>query len=205
MLAGMGHVEAYWYLGDYYERQGSRQKAFNCYLKGARKGDDNCQCTVGEMYRDGEVAQRDPYCEPARAESKRPRGEPMPYGDFSHAQEWFAKAAEQGNVLAMAWLGQLHLSDKDPVSAAPWLLKNADHGGVVSQLHVAGMFRKGEGVPKDLVSAYMWANLAAAQVDHLSISEQAASIRNEVEGQMTPAQVAEAQRLSREWKPKPGK
>jgi uncharacterized protein len=82
-------------------------------------------------------------------------------------------------------------------------LKNADHGGVVSQLLVAEMFLKGEGMPKDLVSAYMWANLAAARVDHLNIAEQATSIRNEVEGKMTPAQIAEGQRLAREWKPKP--
>lgn len=55
----------------------------------------------------------------------------------------------------------------------------------------------GEGVPKDLVLAYMWANLAAAQGN-----EMAKEARDVWEKQMTPAQIAEGQKLSRDWKPK---
>ncbi len=205
MLTIVGRAEAYCYLGEYYERNGKRAESLNCYLRGAQKGDADAQCALGKLYENGEVVQ-DPFGEPAgRAESKRARSDPMPLGDFIRAEEWFHKAADQGDVLAMYHLGQLHLSDKDPVSAAPWLLKNADHGGVVSQLHVAKMFREGEGMPKDLVSAYMWANLAAARVDHGTNAEEARSIRDEIEGQMTPGQIAEGQRLAREWKAKPSR
>ena len=59
------------------------------------------------------------------------------------------------------------------------------------------MYAKVEGVPKDFVTAYMWRNLAAAQGN-----ETAKSARDVLELSMTPGQIAEAQKLSREWKRK---
>ena len=59
------------------------------------------------------------------------------------------------------------------------------------------MYARGDGVPKDEVIAYMWRNLAAAQGEEI-----AKKAREALEGMMTPAQIAEGQRLSREWKPK---
>ncbi len=59
------------------------------------------------------------------------------------------------------------------------------------------MYRKGEGVPKDYVQAHMWYTLAAAQGD-----KDAGEFRDLLAEKMTPAQIAEAQRLAREWKPK---
>lgn len=55
----------------------------------------------------------------------------------------------------------------------------------------------GEGVPKNLVKAYVWHNLAAAQDDDNHKKD-----RDIVEKQMSPQQIAEAQKLSAEWKPK---
>ncbi|MGB8575646.1 MAG: SEL1-like repeat protein, partial [Pseudolabrys sp.] len=54
----------------------------------------------------------------------------------------------------------------------------------------------GLGVPQDKVRAYMWFNLSAAQG-----REGAAAFRDLIARRMTPAQIAEAQRLAREWKP----
>lgn len=44
---------------------------------------------------------------------------------------------------------------------------------------------------------HMWTNLAAAQG-----SKEAAKARDIIVKYMTPAQIVEAQRLAREWKPK---
>lgn len=55
----------------------------------------------------------------------------------------------------------------------------------------------GEGVPKDLVLAYMWNNLAAARGVELALEA-----RDALEADLTSAQIAEAQPVSREWKPK---
>jgi TPR repeat protein len=55
------------------------------------------------------------------------------------------------------------------------------------------MYARGEGVPKDYVTAYAWWNIAAA-----SGQEKAIANRSRVEQQMTPSQIAEGQRLSTE-------
>ncbi len=60
------------------------------------------------------------------------------------------------------------------------------------------MYAKGQGVPQDYVLAHMWFNLAGAQGD-----KKARKDRDLAASHMTPDQIAEAQRLAREWKPKP--
>ena len=55
----------------------------------------------------------------------------------------------------------------------------------------------GKGVPEDSVLAYMWYNLAAAQGGEAG--ERAQSNKDLLEERMTREQIAEAQRLSREW------
>ncbi len=56
---------------------------------------------------------------------------------------------------------------------------------------------QGQGVPQDYVLAHMWANLAAVQGNENAIKNRAI-----LEKRMTPAQLAEAQRLAGEWKAK---
>jgi TPR repeat protein len=58
------------------------------------------------------------------------------------------------------------------------------------------MYERGLGVPKDYVLGYMWFNLAAAQGHEIARWD-----REELSSAMTPDQIAEAQRLARDWKP----
>ena len=60
------------------------------------------------------------------------------------------------------------------------------------------MYASGHGVPKDCVTAHFWFSLSAAQGD-----EDAEKNRYVIAEQMTPAQIGEAQKLARDWKPKP--
>ena len=53
--------------------------------------------------------------------------------------------------------------------------------------------RKREGVLKDNVRAYIWWNIAASSGDEMAVKN-----RSIVAKQMTPAQIAEAQKLARE-------
>jgi uncharacterized protein len=69
---------------------------------------------------------------------------------------------------------------------------------VESQSLLGMGYAVGRGVPQDNVSAHMWCNLAAAQGD-----QDAAKSRDDLATQMTPSQIAMAQQLAREWKPKP--
>jgi TPR repeat protein len=61
------------------------------------------------------------------------------------------------------------------------------------------MYMSGQGVPRDYMQAYKWLNLAASQ--HSPGSDRDHSVRNRdlAAAQLTPAQIAEAQRLAREW------
>ena len=58
------------------------------------------------------------------------------------------------------------------------------------------MYAKGQGVPQDYVRAHMWFNIAAAQGDQDAVKN-----KDRAAALMTPAQIAEAQKLAREWKP----
>ncbi len=73
----------------------------------------------------------------------------------------------------------------------------ADQGHAKAQYSLGAMYALGQGVPQDFVQAHMWSNLAAAQGD-----EPARKLRDKLAKKMTPAQIAEAQRLAREWTPK---
>ncbi|MCP4305497.1 MAG: SEL1-like repeat protein [bacterium] len=72
----------------------------------------------------------------------------------------------------------------------------AEQGDAEAQLRLGRMYAYGQGVPQDYVEAMKWFQLAAAQ-GH----ENAKKYRDLVAEQMTPDQLAEAQRLAREWKP----
>ena len=68
---------------------------------------------------------------------------------------------------------------------------------MVPQLNLGLAYYTGRGVPIDFVLAHMWFNLSAAQG-----TENAAKGRKLVEVQMSPEKISEAQKLTREWKPK---
>ncbi|MDH3571055.1 MAG: hypothetical protein OER89_12835 [Gemmatimonadota bacterium] len=61
------------------------------------------------------------------------------------------------------------------------------------------MYALGEGVPHDLVQAYQWLYLAAG-AESGDASASAASTLEELTQQMQPAQIAEAERRSAEWR-----
>ena len=77
----------------------------------------------------------------------------------------------------------------------------ADQGNAEAQNNLGFMYDIGQGVPQDYVQAHKWYNLSAANNLDKTNREQAASNRDLMARKMTPAQVAEAQKLAREWKP----
>jgi TPR repeat protein len=61
----------------------------------------------------------------------------------------------------------------------------------------------GRGVPEDYVLAYMWLNLAAASMPVGENQKLYADERDRIAARLTPQELAYAQRLSREWTPRP--
>ena len=60
------------------------------------------------------------------------------------------------------------------------------------------MYADGRGVPQDDVQAHMWFNLAASRLTGEQ-REIAVRGRDSVADRMTPDQLADAERLAREW------
>jgi hypothetical protein len=132
-------------------------------------------------------------------------GRGVPQND-AQAVAWLSKAAAQGNAWGEGRLGQMYLNgqgvQRDYAQAHMWLRKGAEQGDSLSQDSLGYLYETGKGVPQDYIQAHMWYNLAASDTQDAAVSETASQMRDLVAAKMTPAQVAEAQRLAREWRPK---
>jgi hypothetical protein len=91
---------------------------------------------------------------------------------------------------------------QDYAEAAKWYRKAAEQGEPSAQNNLGFMYGKGRGVPPDYVQAHMWYNLAVSRYRPGADRDMAVKNRYIVAAKMTPAQIAEARRLTREWKPK---
>jgi TPR repeat protein len=121
--------------------------------------------------------------------------------DSDDLQELKNKALA-GDTDAQFNLGQMYRKGEDVPQnyqeAVKWFKKAAEHGYVGGgiQIVLATMYHEGKGgVPKDNVKAYMWLNLAASQGNKLAVE-----VRSIMGEEMTKEQIAEAERLSREFK-----
>ena len=117
------------------------------------------------------------------------------------ARGWYEQAAAQGNDYAQQQLGVMyylaHGVPQDYAKARQWLEQAAVQGNGTAQQNLAALYFKGQGVPQNDVRAYMWINLAVAN-SMGETQKEFANNRDEVAGRMTPAQVAEAQRLAQQ-------
>jgi len=122
-------------------------------------------------------------------------------GDFATALREWRPLAEQGDAKAQFSFGLLYENGdgvpRDYTKARQWYEKAAAQGDAKAQLYLGLQSSFGQGVPMDLVEAYMWYSLAAGNGN-----AHAPGYRNDLSRQMTPAQIAEAQKRAREWKPK---
>ena len=147
----------------------------------ADQGNASAQFNLGVMYADGQ-------------------GVPQDHGE---AAKWYRKAADQGNASAQFNLGVVYANGQgapqDYGEAAKWYRKAADQGNASAQFNLGVVYANGQGAPQDYVLAYMWINLAAAA--STDTEKKVAEARDSIASKMTPEQVADAQRLAREWKP----
>ncbi len=164
-------------------KAGDYKKALELFKPLAEQGDAIAQYNLGLMYDNG-------------------RGVPQ---DYAEAMKWYRKAAEQGHPSSQNNLGLMYDNGRgvpqDYAEAMKWYRKAAEQGFAKSQYNLGFMYSKGQGVPQDYVQAHKWFNLSASRSqgkDH----EEAVYNRDVIEKKMMPAQVAEAQKLAREWKPK---
>lgn len=161
--------------------KGNYQLALQIIRPLAEHGDAEAQVMLGFLYQEGE-------------------GTPQ---DYPEAVKWYRLAAEQGNAMGQTSLGSMYVSGRgvpqDSVEAVKWFRRAADQGDGLGQSWLGSMYKLGMGVPQDDVAAHMWLNLAAAQSGEAAVESRES--RDKIAKRMTPAQIAQAQKLAREWKP----
>lgn len=170
----------------------------------AEYGNAKAQFIVGSMCRDGEGVLQ----------------------DYAEAAKWFSKSAEQGDSKAKAAFDSMlaegliesqgNISGSDnlgvfstdfqkgfdaykegdyPTALRVWR-PLAEQGYAAAQFNLGHMYANGSGVPQDNVMAYVYFNLAAALGNTDAINE-----REVVAEKLSLKGIAEAQAISRSWKP----
>jgi hypothetical protein len=149
------------------------------YRRSAEQGDASAQCNLGVMYALG------------RGVAK----------DDAQAVAWYRKAAEQGEARAQCNLGVMYAEGrgiaKDEAQAVVWYRRSAEQGAASAQCNLGVMYALGRGVPEDPVQAHVWLSLCSIQGN-----KDVAAALDRLAKLMTSDQIAEAERLAREFKPK---
>jgi TPR repeat protein len=124
--------------------------------------------------------------------------------DMRKAIKWYEIAAKQGNRDALFNLASIfyngnkdHMIFKDYVRSAGYSRQAADSGDEIAQFSLGKMYVEGKGVIQDYVQAHMWFNISNSRGHKPAIK-----LRDIIEKKMTKDQIAEAQELARNWKPK---
>jgi uncharacterized protein len=122
--------------------------------------------------------------------------------DEAAAMTWFRKAAEQGSPNGQFSLGSLYYGRKDYASAASWYRRASEQGNALAQIRLARLYADGLGVARDDVQAFKWFAIAAERGADPYARTNAGQGRDATARKLTAAQVAQAERLARDWKPK---
>ena len=131
-------------------------------------------------------------------------GAALKRGDYAEALRLWRPLADQGDANAQYMLGIMYANGRgvpqDYAEAMKWCRLAAEQGYARAQYMLGIMYANGRGVPQNDVQAHMWFNLAASRAP-ASERDEAIKMRNVAASNMTPEQIAEAQKLAREWKP----
>ena len=121
--------------------------------------------------------------------------------DHKEAARWYRMAAENGDATAQFNLGLLFFKGEgvrqDDQEAVHWFRQAAEQNHTSAQYNLAYMYYFGRGVLQDSVQAHMWLDLAARHGE-----KKPSTVRDLIALFLSQAQIAEAQRLAREWRPK---
>ncbi len=127
-------------------------------------------------------------------------------GDYATAVGEWRPLAKQGHAHAQSILGVMYRKGQgvpqDDAESVRWSRKAAEQGIAGAQRNLGVMYSQGRGVSRDYVQGYMWTDLAASSYPPGEKRDAAVKNRELVAKWMTRAQISEAQKLAREWKPK---
>ncbi len=116
-------------------------------------------------------------------------------GDAAYCRE----KAEQGDAKGQFSLGLMYYWGGEGViqdykEGVKWYRKAAEQGHTLAQIILGHLYFQGNGVGKDYIMAHMYWNIASVSGDKEALVK-----RGSVAREMTASQIAEAQRMAREW------
>ena len=175
-------ARAQFFLGLCYQNgEGVRKndaEAVNWYRKAAEQNFDVAQYNLAVCYRTGQGVRKNSV----------------------EAAKWYRRAAEQNYDVAQFALGSSYETGegvpKNYAEAVKWYRRAAEQNNSSAQLRLALCYCYGWGVPKDYVECYKWMLIVGAQ------DETARNATTTMENRMSQQQIAEGQKLAREFKPR---
>jgi TPR repeat protein len=126
--------------------------------------------------------------------------------------ELVEKVAKSGFAIAQFSLGVMYYPIGDPsldatkgnlAQSLVWYRRAAEQGNVDAQVALGLAYAQGMGVVQDYVEADKWFNIAASRAESADELADIATRHNKLAHVMTSSQIAEAQKLAREWRAKP--
>jgi S1-C subfamily serine protease len=124
--------------------------------------------------------------------------------DWKTGLKWIRPAAAQGLSDAQGILGLAYEQGegvrRNGKLAAKWYEAAADHGDTLAQSSLAGLYERGDGVEQDYKEAYFWYAVALRDPRDPHAKEDAAGLKR-VAARLSAADVADAARIAKDWKP----
>ena len=158
-------------------------EAVRWYRRAADQGDALAQYHLGNTYAEGTGVSQ----------------------DYAEAVRWYRLAADQGDARSQFSLGVMYAKGlgvpENDYEALRWFRRAAEQGDARSQFNLGFIYAKGKWVPQDYIQAHKWFNLAASRLSSSDLRDRVVNVRTRVERKMTGTQLAEAQRLARQWEP----
>ncbi len=186
LAAKQGYIKAQFNLAIVY-RDGvgvpvDRSEAARWFRRAAERGLVEAQFVVGAMYSDGDGVSKDDKA----------------------AEAWFRRAAVQGHAGAQHSLGVMFANGggvpRNLVAAEYWFRKAADQGSAAAQHGLGVIYSEGTNVvARDLVRAYVWYSLAAANGDSEPRRQKSRRKLEAVAAQLSPRDLARARGLAALW------
>jgi TPR repeat protein len=197
-----GYFSALFQLGEIYEEGKAvpqdYQQAVKWFLKSAEEGDYGeslVRTKIRVMYNEGKCKLQDYEKVIKMIQKKAEQGE-------ESAQFELAEMYLYGDILGPS--SKPLLIPQDYQQSISWYLKLAERGGSfarTAQYLLGTIYSEGRGVPQDYVEAYKWFILASLEPQE-SLGKGYVEARDALRLKMSPQQIAEAQKLAREFKPK---
>ena len=212
VAAEEGYPEAQMFIGNIFFQDGMYKEAEPWFNKAAMQGNALAQLALGTIFETGGESITKDYkeavkwyklaAEQGNAFAQNRLGNIYATGegvsrDYKEASKWIKLAADQGDSEGQANLAKLYFDGtglpQDYAEAFKLFQKSAAQGNVKAQRELIRIYTQGKGTKVDIVRGFMWLNIVAADG-----SKENAKFRDGFAKLLTPEQLEEAQKMSRE-------